>query len=220
MYRSVLVADSDEFFRIALSAILINQLGVGAVFEASSFTEASHIIKNNESISLALLEPVLPEVKNLDTFRSLFVLQPDLRLVFVSGSTQRADVLSALEIGAHGYILKINGPIELCRALKIVSAGDIYIPANFLDMPAVQRAEPLLPEPVVEAETGVRLTPRQREMMVLISAGKSNKQISRVLGLGAGTVAAHVAAALRALNLPNRAALAAYAARNRDILVG
>jgi hypothetical protein len=57
-------------------------------------------------------------------------------------------------------------------------------------------------------------------MLALISAGNSNKQISRALGLGAGTVAAHVAAVLRALNLPNRAALAAYAARNPDILVG
>jgi DNA-binding NarL/FixJ family response regulator len=218
MYKYALIADSDHFFRIALRSILVNNFGFEKVLEASSFPEAISIIESNEEIGIAFFEIVIPGARNLDIFRSLFAPAPDLRLVFVSESTQRSDILRALEIGARGYIAKINGPVELCRALRIVSAGDIYIPANFLDMRSVQRAAARLPETGVEKTTGVYLTPRQREVLVLIAAGHSNKQISRDLGLAAGTVKVHVAAAMRALNLPNRAALAAFAVRNPDIL--
>ena len=59
-----------------------------------------------------------------------------------------------------------------------------------------------------------KLTPRQREVLDALVLGRSNKEIARQLGLGEGTVKIHVAALLRTLRLPNRAAAAAYGARN------
>src|SRR5471032_2485176 len=84
---------------------------------------------------------------------------PEVRVVVVSASQNRRDVLISLETGAHGYIPKGFGPLELVRALKIIISGDIFVPAFLADVPA---ASPLQPSTgLAPAAFGFRAANRQ-----------------------------------------------------------
>jgi DNA-binding NarL/FixJ family response regulator len=135
-------------------------------------------------------------------------------IAVVSGSVSRQDILAALGVGVHGYIPKALGPAELVRALEVVLAGQIYVPPMLAKAASETAAPPSAGEPPADAMS--RLTPRQREVLQALISGRSNKEIARQLGLGEGTVKIHVAALLRTLQLPNRAAAAAFGARQAD----
>ena len=133
----VLIADDDEYFRLALTALLRGPLGFERVIEAASLDEAFDRLANSgENISLALFDLRMPGVGSPANLGALRECYPALRIAVVSASRDREDVLSALQIGAHGYIPKSFGPTELVRALQIVIGGDIFVPAFLADLPA------------------------------------------------------------------------------------
>jgi DNA-binding NarL/FixJ family response regulator len=211
-----LVADDDEFFRIAISTLLKGEFGFEHVFEAAAYGEAAHLLATHDDIGLVLLELDLPGMQRFTSVAKIRALAPKVTLVVVSGSVARADILGALDLGAHGYIPKVTGPAELCRALRKIFAGDIYVPPSLQTVLTRQVQGPALAECDAAEPAKVHLTKRQCEVLRYLGKGSSNKEIARELGMGAGTVKIHVAAVLRALNLPNRSAVAAYAARQPD----
>lgn len=214
--RSALIADDDEFFRAALSAILTKQLGFAKVFEAGSLDEALEKLGTQKSISAAFFDLAMPGVQspaNLKAVRDCF---PTLRTSVVSGSMRRSDILSALEAGVHGYVPKSLGIKELTAALRSILEGAIYVPATLADLPSNAK-EPTSPFRLGNSSDNIGaasgLTPRQRDVLVLLVQGKSNKEIARTLNLGEGTVKVHVAALFRNLGVHTRSGAAAAGAR-------
>lgn len=211
-----LIADDDAFFRIALSALLTRQLGFGVVLEAGSLDDALELLGTRPEISLALFDLSMPGMKQAASLAAVRECAEHVTLAVVSGSSSRVDILAALGAGVHGYIPKALGPGELVKALKQVLDGQIYVPPML-----AQAGSPEAPAAPVSADKArdalARLTARQREVLQELVVGRSNKEIARQLGLGEGTVKIHVAALLRTLQLPNRAAAAAFGAReSRD----
>ena len=145
--------------------------------------------------------------------RELF---PRTRVVVVSASQRRQDILMALEAGVHGYVPKGLGADDLAKALQLILEGFVYVPASLPEVPSARSraaARGAEARPAGEAERLATLTPRQRDVLQLIVAGKSNKEIARALNLGEGTVKVHLAALFRNLGVNNRAAAAAAGAR-------
>ncbi len=137
-------------------------------------------------------------------------------MAVVSASRRRADILLALEAGAHGYIPKGLGAVELAAATKTVQSGAIYVPASIADLHEAEEAPKRGRSKSIEHSSGrdeIHLTPRRREVLELLVRGMSNKEIARALGLGEGTVKVHIAALLYALGVTNRAAAAAAGTR-------
>jgi DNA-binding NarL/FixJ family response regulator len=99
---------------------------------------------------------------------------------------------------------------EICEALRSILDGHVYVPAT---LPDIRRAGGPRPKPAAASDELSRLTRRQREVLELITEGKSNKEIARALRLGEGTVKIHVAAVLQALSVPNRSAAAVAGTR-------
>jgi len=228
----VVIADDDEYFRLALAGLLRGQLGVSKLEETSSLTEAlSRLAARPAGPCLALFDLAMPGMEGPDTLAVVRRDYPDIRIAVISGSQSRKDVVAALAAGVHGYIAKGSGPLELVRALKIVIAGDIYVPAFLANIAAngVRYPGSSLALSASEAEEKalniglavgngeargslVAITPRQREVLALLVKGHSNKRIAQELSLGEGTVKIHVAALLRNLGVSNRAAAAAAGA--------
>jgi DNA-binding NarL/FixJ family response regulator len=138
---------------------------------------------------------------------------PTIRVVVVSSSSRRSDIIGALDAGAHGYIPKMLGIAELREALALVLQGVIYVPPSVADLTSAG-AEPPVDLPGARAKPAkVALTPRQRQVLELVVQGKSNKEMARALNLGEGTVKIHMAALFRALGVTSRAGAAAAGAR-------
>lgn len=208
-----LIADDDEFFRIALRTILKKRLGFAKVIEAASFGEAVERLERAQGVSLALFDLSMPGIESptaLRTIRDTFAVG---RLAVISASKQRRDILLSLEAGAHGFVSKDQGVDELETALRQILGGEMYVPPSLSDLKACGSRQaddtpmrPAQPEPA-------HLTPRQRDVLELVVQGKSNKEIARALGLGPGTIKVHLAALFRSLGVTNRAAAAVAGAQ-------
>ena len=206
--RIALVADDDEYFRMALSTILKGQLGFAEVVETGSFDEAVECLEGMGRVSFAIFDLSMPGIDSpvaLRTIRESFDVE---KLAVVSASTERNDILQSLDAGAHGFVSKGQGIGELRRALLQILEGVVYVPPALANLaPGVRDAPRNAPATYSGSETA-KLTPRQRDVLQLLVKGKSNKEIARVLSLGGGTVKVHLAALFRTLGVANRAAAA------------
>jgi DNA-binding NarL/FixJ family response regulator len=214
--RIALLVDDDPFFRMALGAILTDRLGCAEVIEAASFDEALERLAERPSISVAIFDLAMPGMSspvNLGIIRETF---PLTLVVMVSASNARSDIISALQAGAHGYVPKSVGVAGLVAALQTILAGRIYVPASLSEV--VMTGQPpdhpsgTLPAPPLP-QTLDTLTPRQRDVLIRLMDGLSNKEIARDLKLGEGTVKIHMAALFRNLGVKSRAGAAAAGAR-------
>ena len=106
---------------------------------------------------------------------------------------------------------------DLVAALRTVFEGGIYVPASLADVPLDSSMsateEPAGTPPSEQSAAEVPLTPRQRDVLDLLTQGKTNKEIAIALGLGEGTVKIHMAAIFRFFGVNNRAAAAVAGAR-------
>jgi DNA-binding NarL/FixJ family response regulator len=222
----VLIADDDEYFRLILASLLRGPLGFSTVVEAGSLDEAlERLSEISDKVGLALFDLAMPGMEGPGTLAAVRKYYPDVRAAVVSASRSRQDVLMSLETGVHGYIPKGFGPLELVRALKVVIAGDIFVPALIADVAAdharqtpvgsgrISHGTAPSRSPMARSDgatdLGATLSPRQWEVLALVVKGYSNKQIANTLKLGEGTVKIHAAALMRNLGVLNRAGAAA-----------
>ena len=228
-----LIADDDEFFRMALRTILTRTIGVTQVIETSSLDEAVERLSEAHNVSLALFDLAMPGMESAASLRAVRECFPGVRVAVVSASKRRSDILQALEAGAHGYIPKGLGVTELAAAIQALRSGSIYVPASIADLSGTGSSPtPLLSRTTAVGSTSAdeneptsrtirrpstvsapHLTPRQAQVLALLIEGLSNKAIARELGLGEGTVKVHMAALLRALGVTSRAGASSAATR-------
>ncbi|MEE7456514.1 DNA-binding response regulator [Methylorubrum populi] len=210
------VADDDPFFRIALTSILKDQLGISEVQQVGSLDEALEALAEKQDVRCALFDLAMPGMESPASLSAVRECFPDVLTVVVSGSTEREDVFLALRAGVHGFVPKGSDVESLIRALRMVFDGFVYVPAFVTRVPGGGVPEAATPAAWREAaaDPTAALTPRQRQVLDLIVAGQSNKEIARSLCLGEGTVKIHVATLLKALGVPNRSAAAAWGGAN------
>ncbi|MBQ2262945.1 MAG: response regulator transcription factor [Loktanella sp.] len=204
--HTALIADDDEFFRIALASILTKRFGFHKVIETSTFDTAIDRLRPTDNVKLALFDLNMPGMNNWANLRSIRDFFPSVRVSVVSGSQDREDILMALNIGLHGFIHKGLGVAELGRAIGLILEGNVYVPAFLPDLAICPREKPLIEttEAAHHSPAVNLLTPRQNEVLKLLILGKSNKGMARDLKLSEGTVKFHLAAIFRFLGVSNR----------------
>lgn len=210
------VADDDPFFRIALASILTGHLGLSEVHQVGSLDEALEALAEQPDIRFALFDLAMPGMESPASLSAVRECFPEVLTVVVSGSTEREDVFLALRAGVHGFVPKGSSVEALFQALRMVFDGFVFVPAFVTRVPGADLPGARTPEAWRQAavDPTAALTPRQRQVLDLIVAGQSNKEIARSLCLGEGTVKIHVATLLKALGVPNRSAAAAWGGAN------
>jgi DNA-binding NarL/FixJ family response regulator len=211
----ILVVDDHHLIREGLRPLL-EEVAHGEpveVIEADSLARALAAAAAHPELDLALLDLRLPDVVGFEAVTRLRECQPALPVVVMSGDNEPGLVRAAFDHGALGFIPKSSGSRVVLGALRLVLAGGTYIPPE-----AFHAADVPSPSAVAAAEAGspLDITPRQRDVLRLLLAGKSNKSIGRELDLAEGTVKNHVAAVLKALGVTTRTQ-AVIAASRRGI---
>lgn len=208
-WKEAVVADDDPFFRLALSSVLVDHLEVTEVRQAGSLDDALEILSEHPTVGLALFDLAMPGMASPASLAAVRECHPEVTVAVVSASIHREDVFQALRAGVHGFVTKGTSIEAVVEALRMIRDGFVFVPAfvTRIDEPPGQATT----EAQAVREPAGCLTPRQRQVLELIAAGQSNKEIARSLSLGEGTVKIHVTALLRALGVPNRAAAVAMA---------
>jgi DNA-binding NarL/FixJ family response regulator len=198
----ILLADDDPMILVGLGKLLEPEIEVVA-----TVTDGGELLTAAERLrpDLVISDVEMPGLDGIEATRRLQAAFPDVKVLIVSIHTEPSSVRAAFAAGARGYLPKSSVFEEFARAVHEVLADRFYI------SPAVARAvvEALsLPEPAGEA-----LTPREEEILHLMTEGLSNQQIARRLGVAVTTVRTHLSSLYKKLRLESRVELALYAAQ-------
>lgn len=203
---SVLIADDHAVFRIGLMQLLRRCLTVRRFLEAECFADALDLLEERD-VTLAIIDLRMPGLSSPIDIARMRLLRPDARIVVLSASDSREDILDALSAGVHGYIIKTQHTEQLVDRLRYILCGEIYVPAILAEQP-LQSVEGRATKSSVKLADKA-LSDRQRQVLKGLVEGKSNKEIAKTLNVAEGTVKMHLAALFRALGASNRAHAAA-----------
>jgi two-component system nitrate/nitrite response regulator NarL len=203
------IIDDHTLFRTGLKELLTGR-GLEILGMTGSADEAPELIEQHQP-DIVLLDLRMGEVGGLDILEGIHQRTPDQRVVILTTSIEKSDVLRALRLGASGYLLKDMDPDHLVDLLQRARQGETVVAQEFTGLLA--RAA------VVKDEKGSRnaynLTPREMDILKHIARGESNKHIASELGIVDGTVKLHVRAVLKKLGVQTRVQAALLAVSER-----
>jgi two-component system, NarL family, nitrate/nitrite response regulator NarL len=191
--EAVLVVDDHPLFGRGVAMLVRDELRRPAVLEGS-VEAALERLAAGEAFALVMLDLELPGLSGLEGVQRVRALRPKLPVVVCSSHQGELARQAAIERGAHAFVHKGEPPERLLAAMRSALAG---VPG----------------EAAGAGQGSAMLTTRQREVLWLLSEGKSNKVIARALDMSENTVRNHVAAILDRLGVQNRHAAAAEAQR-------
>jgi len=195
----VLIADDHAVVRQGLRTFLDLQEDIEVVAEAGDGEEALEAALEHLP-DVVLIDLVMPRLDGIEAIRRLRERAPAVRAIVLSSFVDDDKLFPAVRAGAAGYLLKDVQPQELVEAIRTVHAGGALLHPQV----AARLLEELSEDP---------LTPREREVLVLIGRGMPNKIIARELSLSEKTVKAHVSSILAKLGVTDRTQAALYAVR-------
>lgn len=201
----LLLADDHPLFADALRA-LIERSFPGAELTVVQDVAAAHQALDGGHYDLAILDLHMPGANGFDGIARTRERFPQAPVVVISGAASAADVARAIELGARGFLPKTLPSQVLAAALQVILSGGTYVPTDYAQSGAAAASAAAL-------APGGALTPREAEVLTLLVAGRSNKEIGRSLGLQEITVKLHVRNIFRKLGVRNRVEATNAAAR-------
>jgi Response regulator containing a CheY-like receiver domain and an HTH DNA-binding domain len=213
----VLIADDHALFRYGISLALESLYGKDVtILQASNADETRRIAHEAPKLDLILLDLMMPGLNGISDLKKFIDTLPPIPVVIVSGSRQRTTIRSAIECGARGYVLKSSNGEILKHVLPLVLSGELYVPAQAVANE--EAGEGYEGSPLDEAgdfnPDFKSLTPRETQVLKLLTLGYSNKEIARSLGMLEGTVKVHVKSIMKKLGVNNRTQAAIAANRS------
>jgi DNA-binding NarL/FixJ family response regulator len=202
----ILVIDEHRIYRSGIRQLIEGRVQRSRVIEGSQFEDFAA----DQQYDLILIDSGCVSNRLLNWGKRVHELSPETRFAVMSTSTTRADVLSCLSAGFHGFVHKLQSDEDLLTAINDLLSGRIYVPRWLADRDD-DRLE-LAPSINTHIER-LTLTRRQNEILPLIAQGMSNKEIASHLNIAEGTTKIHTAALLRALGARNRTEAAFMAAK-------
>jgi DNA-binding NarL/FixJ family response regulator len=198
----VLLVDDDDLMRAGLKAVLSSDTRVEVVGEAGSGREAVEQVRALRP-DLVLMDVRMPDLDGIAATREVTAASPDVKVVILTTFEQDDYIFGALNAGASGFLLKRSGPEELLAAIQTVAAGDSLLSPSVTRTVIDRMARQPTPE-IGSSRLLETLTPREREVLVLLARGLSNGEIAAELVIEESTVKTHVKRILMKLRLRDR----------------
>lgn len=200
----LLIADDHAVVRAGLSQLVSTLDEVELVGVAADGAEAVELCAERMP-DVVLMDIEMPTLDGIEATRRIKEHHPEVAVVVLTSFSDRERILGALNAGAAGYLLKDAEPEELARAVRAAAAGDVPL-------------DPKAARALLSAHTGApkahELSEREREVLLLLAEGLSNKLIARRLSISEKTVKAHLTNVFRTIGVTDRTQAALWAERN------
>lgn len=206
----ILIVDDHTLLRSGIKLALQRHEGFEVVGEAGDGLEG---IKRAKQLKpdVVLLDLHMPGTGGLEALRLLAEDVPETNVVMLTVSEDAEDLLETLRAGARGYLLKNIDTEFLLESIKRAARGESVMSPQIAHKLADSLRAPPKENVVVADVNPGKLSPREREIIVMLAHGASNKEIARVLSLSESTIKIHVQGILRKLNIAKRVQAAVYA---------
>ncbi len=205
--QRVLLVDDHEVVRVGLRSLLERHQQFDVVGEAGSAREA---IQKTETLKpdVVVMDIRLPGTSGIEACEQIVTKHPKIKVIMLTSYAEDEMLFSAIRAGASGYVLKQIGSDDLVKALEAVGRGEAL-----LDPAVTQRVFQEVRRAVKNEEASAfsHLSQQEKHVLLLVSEGRTNREIAKQLFLGEGTVRNYVSSILSKLNVNNRAEAAAYA---------
>jgi DNA-binding NarL/FixJ family response regulator len=196
----VLLADDHGLVRDGLGRLLASVPDIEVVAVAADGAEAIRLAQEHRP-DVILMDLRMPGMDGSEATRRLLEEDPATQVVILTSFSERDEILSALDAGAIGYLLKDAEPDEVIRGVRAAAHGE----------------SPLAPKAAREllgsrsSAPASQLTDREREVLRLVTRGLPNKLIARELGISEKTVKAHLTAIFQRIGVADRVQAAMWA---------
>jgi DNA-binding NarL/FixJ family response regulator len=210
---SIVLADDHPVVLHGLASILRSQPDINVVALCGDGIAAAKAIRMFVP-EIALLDISMPGLNGLDVLSSIISEGLGTKVIFLSAAATDAQILTAISRGAKGIMLKDTAPESLADCIRQVANGRQWFPADVVDA-AMERE---IGRRVQSKQLVQTLTPRERQVVVSLCEGNSNKKIAHKLNLTEGTVKVHLTNIYNKLGVANRTALMALTIVHRDLL--
>jgi len=200
----ILLADDHAVVRRGLAAMINEQPDLEVVAEATDGEEAVAAAALTEP-DVALLDLSMPGMDGIEATRRIVAAHPGIHIAILTSFAERNMVLSALDAGALGYLLKDAESTELVASIRILAAGNSPL--------AAAAARALLPEVAERRAEGI-ISEREREVLALVAVGCANKEVARRLEISEKTVKAHLTRIFRRIGVYDRVQAGIWAREN------
>ena len=212
----VFIADDNRLLREGLVSLLRDEQDFDVIGSAPSGQEALQQIKKLLP-KVVLIDIGMPDKDGIDVTRELHQALPEIKVVILGMIDLTEEIMTCIEAGAVGYVLKEASFDQLARTIRSVYQGESFCSPQ-LTASLFTRIAELAGERVPKMpESSVRLTSRELEIINLIAEGLPNKEIARRLFIETQTVKNHIHNILDKLQLYNRLEAVQYA-RERNLL--
>ena len=204
----VLLVDDHEVVRLGIRALLNQSEGFEVVGEASNARESIELTAEIMP-DIVLMDIRLPGMSGIEACEEITQKNKDVKVVMLTSYAEDEMLFAAIRAGTSGYLLKQISSEDLIRSLNSVARGD----AALLDPMVTQRVFQEVRRAVKEEEASAFavLSQQEKHVLMLVSEGKTNREIAKSLFLGERTVRNYVSSILSKLGTSNRAEAAAYA---------
>ncbi|QAY65008.1 response regulator [Paenibacillus protaetiae] len=204
---TVMIVDDHDMVRTGLRTYLMLEPRFEITAEANNGSHALKLLEQGQVPDLILMDMMMPEMNGIEATRAIVSRYPSVKVVMLTSFLEDDKVFEAIEAGAVSYVLKTVSSEELIYALNGALKG---MPVMTSDVSqALTRG--LRQRAAQGEEEG--LTEREKEVLLLIAEGRTNKEIGEELHISIKTVKTHVSNLLMKCDLDDRTQLAVYAHR-------
>jgi DNA-binding NarL/FixJ family response regulator len=209
MSIKILIADDHKIIREGLRALIEKKPGMEVIGEVENGRKAVQLVQEL-LIDIIVMDIAMPDLNGIEATRQIVARAPSIKVIALSMHSDKRFVVEMLKAGASGFLLKDCAFEELIYAIKAVRANRTYLSPKIADMMIKDYVRLL---PMEELSVFSILTPRQRQVLQLLTEGKGTNQIAHDLQVSVKTVETYRQQIMDKLNIHSIAELTKYAIR-------
>ena len=202
----IVIADDHALVRGGMDVLVKSVIPNVQTSQSYDFSTTIKLLEELENIDILLLDLLMPGMNSIESIKYICKKWKDLSVIIVSAKEDNNLIKDILQAGAVGYIPKMCSPELMINAIRLVISGGIYIPSSILNISNEFKNDfqikPNLNENIDKKKN--KLTKRQKQIISLIRAGKSNQAIALDLDLAIGTIKMHISRMFKQLGVNSR----------------